>query len=89
MNRKITKAQAIAYLELFEDFRYGGGDEAINSGLNRSIGFGHIAWGGIIVSTLTIPAGEYAVVDLAPSEFSNSGQPHVNMGMLQQITVSE
>ena len=75
--------------DLFGEFRYRVRDERIDSAMEGAFGIGYIGWGETVVHSLNIPAGEYAVVDLAPSEFSFGAPPHVSMGMLEQITVRE
>lgn len=73
--------------ELFADYRYVkfGGEEVGN--LERATGIGWIGAGREIEYSVDLAAGEYAVVCLLPTGFP--GEPHVNLGMMGQITVSE
>ncbi|MEE8046880.1 MAG: hypothetical protein V3T49_08570 [Dehalococcoidia bacterium] len=71
-------------VEMFKEFRY-----SANNNLPQPLGIGFIGPGQTVLYSLNLPAGEYAVSDLLPSEISMSGKPHVNMGMLEQITISE
>lgn len=73
--------------ELFDDFYYEkyGGDPISN--LERAVGINWIGAGREVEYSVDLAAGEYAVVCLLPTGFP--GEPHVNLGMLQQITVSE
>jgi len=73
--------------ELFTNFRSVkfGGTPVKN--LERAFGIGWIGPGEEIEHSLDLFPGNYAVVCLIPNAFP--GTPHVNLGMLQQITVSE
>jgi len=75
--------------ELFEGFEYGfrGGEPIPN--LQRAFGIGWIGPEQIVLFSIDFPAGNYAIVDLAPSSISGSANPQVNLGMLEQIAVSE
>ena len=71
--------------ELFENYRsvkFGG--SSIEN-LERQVGIGWIGAGQEIEYSIELAAGNYAVVCLIPDGFP--GRPHVNLGMLGQITV--
>ena len=72
--------------ELFENFRSVkfGGSPIEN--LERQVSIGWIGAGQEIEYSVELAAGNYAVVCLIPDGFP--GTPHVNLGMLGQITVS-
>ncbi len=72
--------------ELFKDYRYTffGGEPVEN--LERAVGGGGgITAGREVEISVDLEAGNYAIVCLIPT--AHPGEPHVNLGMLSEITV--
>jgi hypothetical protein len=69
--------------ELFKDFAYSWNGGTLEFEIVAGIDW--IGPGLVVEYSVDIDPGEYAVVDLIPESYP--GTPHVNMGMVEQITV--